>query len=180
VEYTFRNTPKEEEIKLKLGVNAIEITSGSTFRAIPYEGITEIVLNRNGSLYLMSIRASNVAPLQLSNISYNMNGEQIDLSRGYMTLVRVLHVHLYGKSKILFQTGSEKTKLFLCIAGFTGIAALAFVSAYYLNQLRMVPLYIVGLLIIPGFILLYKIRPSQWPKSYDPASLPTHLLPPAA
>jgi hypothetical protein len=178
MEYTFRNGPKEKEIKLRLGETSIEISSDEPFR-IPYEEITEVLLNHTGNLYLASITALNKEPLRLSNFSYQHDGERIDQSRAYMTFVRVLHIHLYGKEKTSFRTGSRRSKLVLYTVGFVGIAVLAFLSAYYFNQLRVVPVFIVGLLVIPSFLLLYKLRPSQWPKSYDPASLPMHLLPPA-
>jgi hypothetical protein len=180
VEYSFRNSTKDKEVNLKLGVKSIEISSDHKFRSISYDEITEVRLNYDGNIYTTFIATGGKESLQLTNFSYRENGEQVDQSRAYLTFVRVLHVHLYGKTKTYFRTGSRKTYLALCATGFAGILALSFLTSYFFGAVRMIPMVIVASLIIPGFLLLYRLRPSQWPKSYDPSSLPTHLLPPAA
>ena len=179
MEYTFRNSLREKETRLRLDPDALVVTSGDGKRTIPYEEIIEVRLNQKKTKYFLTITLLNEEVLYISNHSFGYEGKLVDQSRLYMTFVRVLHVHLYERSKAIFQTGFELNTLLLRVIIIVGLSTAVLFTIHYLSVIPESPLWLAALICIPLAVLVYSLRISQWPKTYNPAQVPMNLLPPA-
>ena len=180
LEYTFRNSVKEEAQTIMLNDFNMTVRSGKTSFTIPYANITSVRLCRMSSAsYKMIIHHDSDKPLIISNRYVVKNNHVEDQSRLYSTFVRILHFHLKDKSAAEYSSG--------CSINFMwrwGIAAVVFsfilsFAADYLG-FKIMDAYLEATILAGVFAaVIFLLNAGRLPKSYTSTDIPLNLLPEA-
>jgi hypothetical protein len=180
VEYTFRNSVKEEAQTITLSDYSLGIRCGQENRTIPYANITSVRLCKvSSSVYKMILHEEDHKPLIITNRYVVKNNHIEDQSRLYATFVRVLHFHLKDKSKAEYSSGCNMETVWRW-----GIAAVFFsfalsFAAEFLG-FRIMDAYLEATILTSVFaIAIFLFHAGRLPRAYTSTEIPLDLLPEA-
>jgi hypothetical protein len=180
LEYTFRNSAKEDAQTVRLNDYSLSVRSGQNTITIPYANITGVRLCKiNSSMYKMTLQLEDHKSLIITN-RYVVKGNHIeDQSRLYSTFVRVLHFHLKDKSKAVYSSGCNMDSVWKW-----GIAAVVFSFAISFATefmgFKIMDAYLEATILTGVFALvIFLFHAGQLPKAYTSTDIPLNLLPEA-
>ncbi len=179
LEYTFKNTSRDEAQTIVLNDYNLTVRSGSEETVLPYAHITSVRLCKVSQDIFRMIISFNDKTLIVTNQFVADNGGTENRSRLYATFVRVLHFHLKDKSKALYKSGCSREKLWRSsIAAATGSFVLCFVADFL--GFSLINPYIDAAILSAMFIsLLLFMQIGSLPKDYSATNIPLELLPAA-
>jgi len=163
---------------IKLGDYDFSFRKGKSEEFIPYASIFSIrILKISARTYKMSISARDHKPIVINSLSYDTNGKEVDQSREYALLVRVLHHHLKDKSSSVFSCGGNREKIWFLalisvILSFTLSAA-----ADYFGFRIMNPYAEACILSLFAIAVAMGLNAGNMPKTYEPSEIPLQFLP---
>ena len=119
-------------------------------RVVPYASVLTVWLKRTGRKFFTVIKATGHPEKQIGNRYYISSTEGEDLSRQYVTFVRVLHFHLRAKSRAYYVCGNN-LRTILITAGFSIFAAFAIsytMENFHLNPVTSLIVSMLGIFVI--------------------------------
>ena len=179
MEYTFKNTARDQAHTILLNDYNLTLRSGQVEAVVPYANITNVRLCKvSDDIFRMIISYDNKT-LLVTNQFVADSGGVSNQSRLYATFVRVLHFHLKDKSTAHYKTGCSREKLWrsaiaaafasfiLCfVSDFLGFSIInPYVDAFGLSA------FFIGVLLLMQF--------GRLPKDYSATNIPFELLPAA-
>lgn len=179
MEYSFKNTARDQVHTILLNDYNLTVRSGSEETIVPYANITNVRLCKVSQEIFRMIISFNDKTLVVTNQFVADNGGTENRSRLYSTFVRVLHFHLKDKSAALYKSGCSREKLWRSgIAAATGSFILCFVADFL--GFSMINPYIDAAILSATFIsLLLILQIGSLPKDYSATNIPFELLPAA-
>lgn len=179
MEYTFKNSFSERSATVKLDEYTISYQSDGKDLIIPYVNILSVRLKKQGSKYVTIIKSTDQPELHVSNQYILSNKQSEDISRQYITFVRVLHFHLREKSKACYVCGKElRNILFSACAS----VIIAFGLSFIVDSLQVNPFNIIATALVFSFLSIFLIVSINWghfPNPYQPENIPLQFLPAA-
>jgi hypothetical protein len=178
LEYTFKNSLREEAQTVVLNVYSITVSSANSEYNISYANITTVRLCKvTPTFYKTIIHHDGNKPLTITNQFISEDGVQVDRSRMYSTFIRVLHYHLKDKSASAYTSGCNITSLWKW--GVFSIIA-SFILSFTLDYLGfgLVNPYLLTLILtflIAAIVVVRNV--GQWPREYTATDIPITLLP---
>jgi len=177
MEYTFRNSAREEACTVSLSEFSLTLKQGKELRVVPYANIVEVQIERKGSrLFRIRLYPDSGRPIEISNRLYKGSAEA-DHSRTYATFVRVLHFHLKDKSNAGFISGKRSAQLGLeAMLVITFSFSISFVADYL--GLSFINPFMQGAILslcAGAFVLVANFN--HWPRPYAPTNIPLDFLP---
>ncbi len=177
MEYTFRNSAREEACTVSLSELSLTVKRGKEVRVVPYASITGVQIEHKGTrLYKTRLFPEGGKPIEISN-RFNNGVVEEDHSRAYATFVRVLHFHLKDKSKAGFVSGKRSAQL-----GMEAMLVIVFsfsisFVADYLGLAFVHPILqgVILSLCAGAFVLVANFN--HWPRPYAPTNIPLDFLP---
>ncbi|CAN5205558.1 hypothetical protein BH09BAC3_BH09BAC3_03480 [soil metagenome] len=178
MEYSFRNSAREELTVVTLADYYFTIKKGQSEENISYASILSVRIARSSSsAYRMYIQPDNHKPVVINSISYDKNGKDTDQSREYGLLVRVLHHHLKDKSSAVFSTGGSSEKIWF-LAAISVIMSFAIcVAADFLGFTVLNAYADSFILSITAIAVVLALNARNLPKTYEPVEIPLQFLP---
>jgi hypothetical protein len=179
LEYTFKNSVRDQAHTILLNDYNMTVRSGQVEAVVPYANITNVRLCKASDEMFKMIISYNDKTLVVTNHFISDNGGIGNQSRLYATFVRVLHFHLKDKSTAHYKTGCSREKLWrsaivavltsfiLCVVSdFLGFSIInPYVDAFVLSA------FFIGVLLLMQF--------GRLPKDYSATNIPFELLPAA-
>ncbi|NOT75577.1 MAG: hypothetical protein HOP08_11655 [Cyclobacteriaceae bacterium] len=178
MEYSCKNSPKDEQMALVLGDYSLIFRKGETEEVIAYANILSLRINKlSGKVYRMHLYPDGHRPIIISNQCFDKSGKLVDQSREYSLLVRVLHHHLKDKSKSVFSCGGNSEKIWQLIGISTIFFFLGSLLANYWSISLFNP-YIQGS-VLSGVAaaIIITLNARNLPKTYQPTEVPIQFLP---
>lgn len=178
MEYSFRNSASDELTAVVLGDYYCTLKKGQKEEIISYASILSVRITKSSArIYKMFLQPDAHKPIIINSLSYDKNGKEIDQSREYALLVRVMHHHLKEKSAAVFSTGGSGEKIWL-LAGISVIISFAIcVAADFFGFSVMNP-YVESLILsLLGIGVVMGLNAHNMPKPYEPAEIPIQFLP---
>jgi hypothetical protein len=179
LEYTFRNSDRDQVHTLLLNDYNMTVRSGQVEVVVPYANITNVRLCKvSGEIFRMII-SYNDKTLVVTNQFVAGTGETVNQSRLYTTFVRVLHFHLKDKSTAHYKSGCSREKLWrsAIVAAFTSFI-LCFVSDFL--GFSIINPYVDAFVLSAFFIgVILLLQFGRLPKDYSATNIPFELLPAA-
>lgn len=178
MEYTFRNSAGEAPTTLLLSDHGITVKQGKEEYSVPYIGIHQVNLDKvKDKVYRTVVAVEGRRPLVITN-RYQVDQRTVeDRSRAYSTFIRVLHYHLKDKSKALYASGSDASRLWTQVIVAAAIAFVVSFTAEFMGFSLLNPFFqgailaaAMGLAVLARFI-------SHWPRKYEPTEIPLRFLP---
>lgn len=178
MEYIFRNSPREEEVVVRLSDFSITIHCGKTDSVIPFASITSVRLRKgSNSLYKIILHHDTNKPLVITNQYFTKDGTFEDRSRMYSTFVRVLHYHLKDKSTAVYASGCSKGMI--CKVALISLIlsfSMSF-AADFLGFRLLEPYFEALILTFITSAIIFFLFVGQLPKEYASTDIPLNLLP---
>ena len=181
MEYTFRNSPKDDLKTIFLRDSSLVLKfDGSTYE-YPYSEIEKVWLNSPGGFcspgeFSCTLNIVDKKPVYISSKNYNQNGTEINQSNFYNSFIRVLHMHLDGQTKADYKFGTTPVAYLGRVAIILIILTGCITSILYTSINPFV-------LAIPSAIGIFvavcgaKFCISRFPKGYNPKDIPLEVLP---
>lgn len=179
LEYTFKNSHRDQAHTILLNDYNMTVRSGQVEAVVPYANITHVRLCRVSDGIFRMIISYNNKSLIVTNQFVSNAGEVQTNSRLYATFVRVLHFHLKDKSTAHYKTGCSREKLWKsAVIASVGSFLLCFVSDFL--GFHVFNPYL-DACILSGFFIavLYVLQIGRLPRDYSAANIPFELLPAA-
>jgi hypothetical protein len=180
LEYTFKNSAKEEAQTVSLSDFSITIREDNVERHIPYANVISVRLCRlTSTSYKAIVYHDGDKPVVITNQYVSDQPSEVDQSRLYATFIRVLHYHLKDKSGAAYSSGCNLESMWkwgvigvmLSFAvSFTG----DFIGVHLLNP-YIQTIVLSGL----SFVIIFFLFGAQLPKEYTATNIPIKLLPEA-
>jgi hypothetical protein len=177
VEYSFRDSANGETISIVLRDYDFTFRRGKEAEAISYVNIFAVRISKiSGKNFRIHLYPDGHNPLVIPSFSF-ADGKQIDQSREYAMLVRVLHHHLKDKSKAVFSCGGNGDKIWQW-AVISAIFSFAIsIIADYLG-FGLVNVYVQAfVLTLLAIIMIIALNAGNMPKTYQPTDIPLQFLP---
>ena len=179
MEYGYRNGSKEKDITIQLQKYEMVVISDGAKRAIPYSEITDIRLSKKRKVYQLQISSLDHGSVLISSHSFKQDGAPIYQARAYFAFIRVLHMHLYEKSKATYSTGCDLVRLLFQLGIWSAFVFVLYLTEDYFDFVSGNPMMVIGIVFTAGVLLLLGSKLNQWPKRYNPLNIPIHMLPAA-
>jgi hypothetical protein len=177
VEYTFRNSPNDEPASVILRDYDFTFRRGKDVEVISYANIFAVRISKAaGKTFKMHLYPDDHSPVVISSFSFE-NGSQVDQSREYNMLVRVLHHHLKDKSKAVFSCGGNSDKIWQWAAISAVFSFVISIVADYLGFGLMNPYIQAAILFLMAIIMVVVLNARNLPKTYQPTDIPLQFLP---
>jgi len=178
MEYTFRNSPGEMPTTIVLSDHGITVKQGNSQYSVPYIGINQVNLDKiRDKVYRAVVLVEGHRPLVITN-KYHADQRTVeDRSRAYSTFIRVLHYHLKDKSKAMYASGSDASRLWgqICVAA--TIAFFISFTAEYAGASIMHPIFQGAVLAAALGLAIIARYAGHLPRRYKPTEIPMRLLP---
>jgi hypothetical protein len=179
MDYSYRRSAQENEKVFTLRSYDVVIFSEGKEVVIPYAEIIEVRLLRKRMIYEIVLNTLDFGGISISNLSYDSKGQKVLQSRAYHTFVRMLHMHLSEKSKAYFYTGFNAYRKMIGMSGLALITLSLFLTLEYVNVLPGKSLLVALIVFFMGSLIIFGFQINQWPRAYNPSSIPLKMLPPA-
>jgi hypothetical protein len=178
LEYTFRNSAREELTTILLEEYSFILHKGRTKEVISYASIVAVRICKSANRrFKIWLTPDGHSPLVISSQSYTENGDLVDQWQGYSLFVRVLHHHLKDKSPAVFSSGGNMDRLgqwaLFCAIGSFMIS----ITADYVGFGLMNPYIQAVILAVLACMVLWIISANRVPKTYNPTEIPLQYLP---
>lgn len=177
MEYTFKNTARDQAHTILLNDYNMTIRSGQVEAIIPYANITNMRLCKVSDDHFRMIVSYNDKALIITNQFVADSGGTENQSRLYATFVRVLHFHLKDKSTAHYKTGCSREKLWRLAMGATLASFILCFVADYLGFNIINPYLDASILSVCFIGLLFVMQLGSLPKDYSATNIPFELLP---
>ncbi len=178
MEYTFRNSPGGEATTIKLSDYDLSLQKGGSEELIPYASIVSVrIFKVSAHSYKIYIYPDDHKPIVIRSMSHDKDGKDIDQSREYALLVRVLHHHLKDKSTAVFSCGGNSEVIWLWTAISIIVSFGVSVVAEYFD-FEVLNLYAeTCILSFFAIVVVLAINARNFPKTYEPSEIPLQFLP---
>ena len=178
MQYSFKNSANDELTVVILGDYYCTLKTGQKEEIISYASILSVRIAKSSSrIYKMYIQPDAHKPVIINSLSYDKNGKEIDQSREYALLVRVLHHHLREKSTAVFFTGGSSEKIWR-LAGISVIISFTICAAADFYGFSPMNPYVESLILsLLGIGVIMGLNAHNMPKPYEPAEIPIQFLP---
>lgn len=178
MEYTFKNSPRENAFTVTLSDYTMTVRSSGKEMVIPYASITRVRLCKvSGAVYKMVLHRDDHVPLVISNQSFSNDSKNEDQSRMYSTFVRVLHYHLKDKSTAVYTSGCGRETLWKWIFISVVLSFVISFTADFLGLNLLNPYAGAAILAVLTIPVLFLLCAGQLPKPYSSTNIPLNLLP---
>lgn len=147
-------------------------------QVIAYASIISIRISKSsGKNFKMFLSQDGHPPVVIPNYSFSEKGDSLDQSGAYSLFVRVLHHYLKDKSRTVFTSGGDASRIWqwaVILATFSLIISLA---ADYVGFSLINPY--VQAMILTGLtiVIVVALGPGKLPKTYMPTDIPLQFLP---
>jgi hypothetical protein len=180
VEYTFKNSAREEAQTVILSDYSITVRENNAERNIPYANVVSVRLCKlTSSSFKAIIQHDGDKPVVITNQYVSNDNSGVDQSRSYATFIRVLHYHLKDKSGAAYSSGCNLEAMWKW-----GVLAVMFSFAFsftgdYLGVRLLNPYVLTATLSCLMFVVIFLLFGAQFPKEYAATEIPIKLLPEA-
>lgn len=177
MEYTFRNSFKEDTHTVLLTEEHLIIRTSKRELGIPYSDLVDVHIDRSTAVYRVVLATEDGDQLVVSNRFFHSEIDFEDKSREYSLFVRTLHYHLRTNEHVAFTSGKMPAKIGRALSMSIIISfAISFLGNYFGIQLMdpfIEGICLAGLAVVA--ILAINLR--QWPRHYSPTDIPLDFLP---
>jgi hypothetical protein len=178
MEYTFRNSPGEMPSTIQLSEHGITVKQGNDQYSVPYIGINQVNLDKVGNkVFRAVVLIEGHRPLVITNKYHADQVTVEDRSRAYSTFIRVLHYHLKDKSRALYASGSDASRLWGQICAAATVAFLVSFTAEFAGFSLLEPVFQGSILAAALGVAIMARYAGHWPRRYKPTEIPMRLLP---
>jgi hypothetical protein len=180
MEYTFKNGPGENEVRVEATLLDLVIEENGNERIIPYAAITAVKLHRASDRYYTEIEALHFGTFRISNRLYTAVDTWKDQSRQYHAFVRMLHHQLLkNQSPAVFCFSSRHTGFLVKVVLLLLLGITVYLVEEYYRFFPLNPILIAVL--VSGISMLITLMPyvTNRLKPYSPNNIPLDMLPPA-
>ena len=180
MEYTFKNSAREEAQTIVLSDFSITIRENNVERTIPYANVISVRLCKlSSSSFKAIIDHDGEKPVVITNQYFSDEPASVNQSRSYATFIRVLHYHLKDKSGAAYSSGCNleamwKWAVIAVMVSFAMSFTGEFLGFQFLN-----PYVQTILLSVVSLGIIFALSGAQIPKEYTATNIPMNLLPEA-